>query len=195
MLTGFTLVVLAVLCRFATDAFHAWNLVPMGAIALYAGARLPRRWAWLVPVAGMVLSDLVIDYGRGRSMYETWRWVSYTTLGATALIGPLARVQRLGFWRYPALALGASTLFFLTSNYAVWTEGRFYPMTLAGLLECYTLGIPFFGRTILADLAGTALLFGIGPLVERAVNPLGLRHPDEPAAEGEVQFPQSSHAG
>ena len=68
-------------------------------------------------------------------------------------------------------------------------------MTLAGLLECYSLGIPFFGRTILADLAGTALLFGLGPLVERAVNPLGLRHPDEPAAEVEIQVPQSSHAG
>jgi hypothetical protein len=193
MLTGFTLVVLAVLFRFVSDAFHTWNLVPMGAIALYAGARLPRRWAWLVPVAGMILSDLVIDYGRGRSLYELWRWVSYATLGATSLIGPLARVQKLGSWRYPALSLAASTLFFLTSNFAVWTEGRLYPMTMAGLVECYYLGLFFFGRTIVADLAGTAVLFGLGPAVERAVKRLGLTHPAKSAAE--VELPQPLHTG
>jgi hypothetical protein len=183
MLTGFTLVVLAVLFRFASDAFHAWNFVPMGAIALYAGAKLPRRWAWLVPVAGMVVSDLVIDYGRGRSMYELWRWVGYATLGIAALLGPLARGQKVGLWRYPALALGASTLFFLTSNFAVWAEGRFYPMTTSGLMYCYFLGLEFYGRTIVSDLAGTAVLFGLGPVVERAANRLGLIHAKKPTAE------------
>jgi hypothetical protein len=192
MLTGLVLVVLAVLFRFASDAFHTWNFVPMGAIALYSGARLPRRWAWVVPVAGMVLSDLVIDYGRGRSVYELWRWVGYATLGITALIGPLARVQKLGFWRYPAIALGASTLFFLTSNFSVWAEGRLYPMTASGLLTCYYLGLPFFGPTILADLAGTALLFGLGPVVERAFRRSEFAHPDDFPTEAEVT--QSSHA-
>jgi hypothetical protein len=169
-----------------------WNLVPMGAIALYAGAKLPRRWAWVVPVAGMVISDLVIDYGRGRSMYEMWRWVSYATFAATTLLGPLARVQKLGFWRYPALALGASTLFFLTSNFSVWAEGREYSMTIAGLLQCYYLGIPFFGRTIVADLAGTAALFGLSPIVESALHRAGLLRPD--GTSSEMERPQSSHA-
>ncbi len=145
MLTGFTLIVLAVLLRFASHAFHLWNLVPMGAIALYAGAKLPRRWAWLVPVAGMVVSDLVIDYGRGSSINELWRWVGYATVAASTLLGPLARRQKFGLWRYPALSLGASTLFFLTSNFAVWAEGRYYPMTTAGLMYCYYLGLEFYG--------------------------------------------------
>ena len=63
MLTGFVLVVIAVLCRLASSAFHWWNFVPMGAIALYAGARLPRRWAWLVPVSAMVFADLITNDG------------------------------------------------------------------------------------------------------------------------------------
>ncbi len=186
MLTGFTLIVLAVLLRFVSDAFHLWNLVPMGAIALYAGAKLPRRWAWLVPVAGMVVSDLVLDHGRGRSINELWRWVAYATLAASTLIGPLARRHKLGLWRYPALSLGASTLFFLTSNFAVWAEGRYYPMTTAGLMYCYYLGLEFYGRTIAADLVGTAVLFGLGPVVERAANRLGLAHSSKSAAEVEV---------
>ena len=192
MLTGIILVVLAVLFRFATDAFHYWNFVPMGAIALYAGAKLPRRYAWLVPVAGMILSDLVIDFGRGRSINELWRWVGYATLGVSALLGPLTRVQKFGWWRYPALSLGASTLFFLTSNFAVWAEGRIYPMTAAGLITCYYLGIFFFWPTIVADLAGTAAFFGLGPVVEGALRRSGFAHPDAFPAEAEV--PQSSHA-
>ncbi len=189
MLTGIILVALAVLLRFNAAANAAWHLVPMGAIALYAGAKLPRRWAWLVPVAGMVLSDVVIDYGHGRSFTELWRWVGYVALGATALIGPLARVQKLGVLRYPLLSLGASTLFFLASNGAVWVEdrGQYYATTTAGLIACYVAGLPYYARTILADLAGTAVLFGLGPVVERAANRLGLVHLEKkPVAEGDV---------
>ena len=32
---------------------HPVNAVPMGALALFAGATLSRRWAWIVPVAAM----------------------------------------------------------------------------------------------------------------------------------------------
>jgi Family of unknown function (DUF6580) len=188
MLTGIILVALAVLLRFSSDTFGTWNLVPMGAIALYAGAKLPRRWAWLVPVAGMILSDVVIDYGRGRSFNELWRWVGYGALGATALFGPLARVQKLGILRYPLLSLGASTLFFLASNAAVWVgdHGQYYAPTAAGLIACYVAGLPFYARTILADLAGTAVFFGVGPVVERAANRIGLIPLKKPVAEGDV---------
>ncbi len=192
MLTGAVLVVIVVLLRFSSPVFGTWNLVPMGAVALYAGARLPRRWAWLVPVGAVVLSDLVLDHAAGRTFNETWRWVGYATFGATTLIGPLLRNRKVGMWRYPALSLAASTLFFLTSNFAVWSEGRFYPMTSAGLLECYYLGLPFFGRTLVADLAGTAVLFGLGPVVERALGRLGLVQPG--ADSTGVDAVQASHA-
>ena len=135
MLTGIVLVVIAVFFRFASAAFHWWNFVPMGAIALYAGARLPRRWAWLVPVLGMILADLVIDYRAGRSINELWRWVNYGTFTALTLLGALANMRKVGVWRYPALSLAASTLFFLASNFAVWAEGQIYPMTSAGLFD------------------------------------------------------------
>lgn len=193
MLTAIVLVVVAVLCRLASSAFHLWNLVPMGAVALYAGARLPRRWAWLVPVSAMILADLVIDHRAGRSLDELWRWVGYATFGATALLGPLARTRRFSPWILPILSLAASTLFFLTSNLATWYEGTMYPMTAAGLLNCYFLGLPFFGRTILADLVGTAVFFGLGPVLAKAVKRLTLSHPGESTNDSEI--PQSSHAG
>jgi hypothetical protein len=94
------------------------------------------------------------------------RWTVYATLAVTTLLGAIARMPRIGRWLLPLLSLSGSTLFFLTTNLATWAEGRLYPMTPAGLLECYTLALPFFGRTILADLLGTGLLFGLGPVFE-----------------------------
>ncbi len=167
MLTAIALVVLAIFCRLASPILHTWNFVPMGAVALYAGARLPRRWAWLVPVAALVLSDIVLDYGRSRPLFELSRWTVYVTIAATSLLGPLAKLPKIGRWLLPFLALGGSTVFFLTTNLATWAEGRLYPLTWPGLVECYTLALPFFGKTILADLLGTGLLFSLGPVFER----------------------------
>jgi len=167
MLTAIVLTVLAIVCRLCSPVFHTWNFVPMGAVALFAGSRLPRRWAWLVPVASLILSDIVLDYGRSRPVFELSRWTVYATIAATSLLGPLANRRKAGPWLLPFLSLGGSTLFFLTTNLATWAEGHNYPLTFPGLIECYALGLPFFGRTILADLLGTGLLFGLGPVFER----------------------------
>jgi hypothetical protein len=167
MLTAIALTLLAIICRLASPVFSMWNFVPIGAVALYAGARLPRRWAWLVPVAALVLSDVVLDYGRSRPVFELSRWAIYFTIGATSLLGPLANRPKVGRWTLPFLALGGSTLFFLTTNLATWAEAQLYPLTWPGLVECYTLALPFFRQTILADLLGTGLLFGLGPVFER----------------------------
>jgi hypothetical protein len=170
MITAITLVVLAFVCRLLTPVLHGWNFVPMGALALYAGSRLPRRWAWLVPVAAMALADLVLDYGTQRP--ELARWTIYATFAATTLIGPLANRPKIGRWLLPVLSVGASTLFWVTSDLATWAEGLLYPRTLPGLVECFRQAIPFYPNTVLADLLGTAVLFGLGPVLERAARRL-----------------------
>jgi hypothetical protein len=173
MLTAIVLTVIAVLFRLASPVLHIWNFVPMGAVALYSGARLPKRWAWLVPVAAYILSDIALDYGTHRPIFDLTRWTVYGTIGATALLGLFAKRGTSGIWRLPFLSLSGSTLFFLTTNLSTWAQGTAtYPMTMAGLVACYIAGIPFYVRSILADLAGTGLLFGLGPAVERAYHRL-----------------------
>jgi hypothetical protein len=168
MLTAIVLIVLAIVCRMSSPLLHTWNLVPIGAVALFAGSRLPRRWAWLVPALAMILSDIVLDYRTHRPVFELTRWTVYATLAVTSLLGPLANLRKVGPWLVPLLSLSGSTLFFLTSNLATWAEGRLYPLTSAGLIECYAVAIPFFKHTIFADLVGVAVLFGMGPVFERA---------------------------
>ncbi len=148
---------------------HPWHFVPVGALALYAGASFPRRWAWAVPVAAMGLSDLIIDYAIGRPFLDPSRWIIYSSFALTTLMGPLARRPKVGPWLLPVLSLSASALFFLTSNFGAWLIPEMnYPRNLVGLLACYVAGIPFIRLTILADLAGTAVLFGSEPILERA---------------------------
>jgi hypothetical protein len=179
MLTAIVLTVLAVVFREFSSSFHIWNFAPLGAISLFAGSRLPRRWAWVVPIMAMAISDYLIDQDRYRPLFELTRWTIYATFAATTLLGPLANRPRLGRWLLPVLSVSGSTLFFLTSNLATWGEGHLYPMTLSGLMLCYTEAIPFFGNTVAADLLGTALLFGLAPLIERAVNRVARPQPAE----------------
>jgi hypothetical protein len=169
MFTGISLVALAVVCRLLSAEYQIWNLVPVCAIALYAGTRLPRRWAWAVPVAAMILSDFVLDCGTRRPIFELTRWAVYATLAGTTSLGLIADRLKSGRWMVlPGLSLFASTWFFVMTNLATWGEGQLYPLTWSGLVTCFVMAIPFFGNTVVADLMGTGVLFGLGPVFERA---------------------------
>jgi hypothetical protein len=160
---------LVVLGAFSRLIPHPPNAVAIGALALYAGARLPRGWGLLVPLAAMLGSDLILDRGLAVASLDPIRLTSYGTLAAVALLsslrrGPVAPTGRV------AQSLAASSLFFLTTNLAVWAAPLlsgttpYYPPTPAGLAACYVAALPFFGNALLADLAGTAALFGLDAL-------------------------------
>jgi hypothetical protein len=86
--------------------------------------------------------------------------MSFVYAGTLAAV-PVGRwiAKRQGKLRVVGGALIASSLFFVVSNLGVWAAG-WYPMTLAGLVACFTNAIPFFGYSIVGDLCFSALLFG-----------------------------------
>lgn len=155
---GLALVVFGVLMRFLP---HPANLAPVGAIALFGGAVLPRKLAWWLPLAVMVISDLFIGFYNGIGFV----WFSFLLIGWYGMSlrnrGLLAQIG-LG-------ALGASVLFFLVSNFGVWLQGKMYALTWSGLVECYTMALPFFRNTLLGDLIYGSLLFGAWGLATRFV--------------------------
>lgn len=181
-MTAFVLIALGVLSRLIP---HPPNAVAMGALALYAGARLPRRWAVAVPLAAMFLSDLMLDYGTSRSLFSPVRLTSYATFAVIVLLGRLPR-PNVGALVRVEMSLGASLLFFLTTNLAVWWWDAMYPRTLQGLTFCYEAALPFFGNTLCADLAGTALLFGCDALIRQVLNQ---RKPSVSLSTGTIDTP------
>lgn len=173
MRIALALVVLGILSRIIP---HPPNMAAVGAVALYAGARLPRRWALLVPIVVMTLSDALLGWffwGKDYPFVSLSRGASYLTFLVIVLAGPLARRDGQPLVR-GALSLAASTLFFVTTNFAVWLEPfvlsglpLMYPKSLAGLAMCYAAAVPFFGNMVIADLVGTGVLFGLDAFARR----------------------------
>ena len=160
MATAVLLILLGALSRLVP---HPPNAVALGALALYAGARLPRGAAFFVPIAAMALSDFCLDLGTGRAAFTPVRVADYAVFLGIVLLGrSAARMARaLGL---AALSGLASIGFFLASNCAVWLASGPYPKSPAGLLLCLAAGIPFFWNALGADLVGTAVLFGLDGL-------------------------------
>ena len=152
------LVVVGVLLRLAP---HPWNVTPVGASALFAGARLPLPVAIAVPLATMIVSDLVIG------VHSLW-WATWGACVLAVLIGTWLR-RRRGVGVVAGAAVASSLVFFLVTNAAVWAEGLLYPRTLAGLVDCYVAAIPFWRNSLLGDLLWTGVLFGGWALAERVV--------------------------
>jgi vitamin B12 transporter len=147
---------------------HPPNFVALGALALFSGARLPLRWAWAVPIGALALSDVFLDVGTGRAAVSGMRVTIYATFTAIVLAARALRARApAGAGRLAAFSLGASALFFATSNFAEWMADPKYPKTLTGLALCYAAAIPFFWSTLAADLLGTATLFGLETLARR----------------------------
>jgi vitamin B12 transporter len=165
MTTAVLTVLLVLLGAFSRLLPHPPNAVALGALALFAGARLPRWLAVLVPLAAMAASDFVLDFGTGRRAISAMRVTIYATFAVIALAGRWARAASPG--RLAAFSLAASTLFFVTSNFVEWAGSGLYPHTASGLALCYAAAVPFFGNTLLADLCGTGVLFSIDALSRR----------------------------
>lgn len=138
---------------------HPYNFAPIGALALFGGAQFAdRRAAFLVPLAALLLSDLSLG------LYSGMVWI-YGSFALIVGIGRLLRRHRTARGIAGA-SVSASLLFFAITNFAVWPGSTKYPQTLAGLMECYAAGLPFFWNTLLGDGFYSLVLFGGFALLE-----------------------------
>jgi hypothetical protein len=140
---------------------HPPNCTPVGALGLFAGGRLPGWLALPLPLAVMGATDYLLFAWFGLPPYNRWVYASFLVY---VLLGRwLARTNSP--WRIGAASVLGSLQFFLITNFGVWygslgLPSAMYPPTTAGLLECYAMGLPFLGYTLLGDLSFSAALFG-----------------------------------
>ncbi|MEK7083951.1 MAG: DUF6580 family putative transport protein [Patescibacteria group bacterium] len=133
---------------------HPANVAPIGAIAIFGALYLPRRFALVLPLAALFLSDIIIGF--------------YTPLTMASVYGSFLLMGGIGLWirknksfsRVIGGTILGSFLFFLITNWAVWAFDGMYPLTFAGLLESYAMAIPFFRNSLIGDLFFTGVLVG-----------------------------------
>jgi hypothetical protein len=139
---------------------HPWNMTPIAAMALFAGAHFESKWAaFLVPLGALFIGDLALGF------YGSMGFI-YACFALVVCIGMALKGTR-SLAAIAAGTLAASLSFFALSYLGVWVSSGMYPHTGAGLLACYAAALPFFQHTLLGDFAYTFLLFGAFRLAER----------------------------
>lgn len=130
-----------------------WNVTPLAAVALAAGALFPRRAvAASVPLAALGIGNLV-EPAYGSLPVAA---VVYAAMVWPALLG---RFVNRGRWAAVLGGAAASSLvFFLTTNLAHWIFIGGYPRSAAGLVACYGAALAHYRP--FGDIAWSLVVFG-----------------------------------
>ncbi len=151
------------------NTFYPWNFSPMSAFCLFGAAYCGRRYlAFFLPVLILLEGDLGIWALTGKV-----EWAFHQNM-VTVYSGYLL-IAALGMWlrgkrSLPAVwctGLMGEILFFLLTNLGVWYFYATYSKDAAGLLACYTAGLPYFGKSVASTLFFTTLIFRPYILKER----------------------------
>jgi hypothetical protein len=164
---AFFLVLMAASARILNAKLNIPNVVPIAAISLFSGAVIKDRrvLAIMVPLLGQFLGDLYFQlFTNITGFYSlTGQLFNYGALIAAVALGAgMGQPKALTALAY---VFGASTLFFLISNFGYFAQG-WNGYSLSGLAKTYIDGVPFFKFSLAGDLAGGVLLFGSYFLVQ-----------------------------
>ncbi len=129
---------------------HMPNFSPVVGIALFSGVYLKKGQALTVPFFLYVLSDILL--GMHDAVLFTW-----SSILLISYLGMRLKQTKTAS-RVISYAVLSSVLFFLITNFGVWL--LWYPRSFEGFVECFTLAVPFFRISVLADLLYVGVLFG-----------------------------------
>jgi hypothetical protein len=143
------IIVIAVLLRLVP---HPANVAPIAAMALFGGVYLDKKYAFLLPLSAMFISDLFLGFHASMPMV-------YASLILTGLIGMWLK-QHKSVPTVLFASVGSSILFFLLTNMNYWYATSLYPKTVEGFIQSYIMALPFFRNSLLGDLFYTGVFFG-----------------------------------
>src|SRR6185369_14084342 len=141
------------------------NFAPVAAIALCAAAYFPRKYKFSVPMAALLISDIVLNFHYGFSLFSPFVLSHYVGFAIVGCLGLL--LQNRASWKtlLPASA-AASLIFYVITNSVSWIYDPGYAKNFAGLIQSLTVGLPqysatpswmFFRNSLISDLVFTFL--------------------------------------
>ncbi|WP_188651052.1 DUF6580 family putative transport protein [Yeosuana aromativorans] len=124
---------------------HIPNVTPITAVALFSGVYFTnKKYAFIIPMAAMFLSDLVLGF----SSISLFVYAAFILVGYIGIASKKMSIKTI---------LLSSISFFVITNFGVWLLA--YPKSLNGLMECYTLAIPFFRNSLIGDFVFSGVLY------------------------------------
>ena len=128
---------------------HPPNFTSLIALSFYIPVIMGLKF---IPV--LIFCFVVTDYFIGFHSTTFFTWGSILIIGFTSqYFKKNIYVRLLG-------ALSASLVFYLFSNFGVWTLGS-YSYTFDGLILCYIAAIPFYTNTLLSTIIYSVIIESI----------------------------------
>jgi hypothetical protein len=164
---AYLVLLLAIVSRILPLQTHYWNFTAVGGSLLFFGARRP-RWQTIIAVLALAVTDFCLtrfayNYPFRVSGYLiTWAWYA-----GVCLLGHGLLSRKASFLRVGAAVFTSATSFFLISNFVVWIGSALYAHTFAGLTDCYTTALPFYGNDLVSTALVAGALFGLPVLVHK----------------------------
>lgn len=147
----FLLIVLGVAMRLLP---HLPNFTPIAAMGLFGGVYLNKKFALILPLAALFISDIFLGFDSLES-----RLTVYGSFILVGLVGLVVRKKK-SIATVVFGSLAGSTIFYLITNFAFFHGTLMYPHSLSGVMASYYNALPFFRYTLLGDLVYAGLLFG-----------------------------------
>ncbi len=125
---------------------HPPNFTSLIALSLYVPLIFGLKF---IPV--LIVSFIITD------LFIGLHSLTLFTYGSIIFIGLASKFFRSKIYFRISGALIGACLFFLITNFGVWSLG-YYGYTFEGLASCYILAIPFFGNTLVSTLLYSLLI-------------------------------------
>jgi len=132
---------------------HPPNFTSLLALAFYVPIFFGIRF---LPI--LILCFAITDLFIGMHSLSIFTW------GSLIVIGMLTKFFYSGIFSRILGSLVGATIFFIITNYGVWTTSGMYDHTLEGLLLCYTLAIPFFTYSLISTFIFSSIFEGSSKL-------------------------------
>ena len=137
-----------IFCALAASRFipHPPNFTSLIALSFYVPALLGVRY-----LPALVFSFFITDLFIGFHNVTLFTWGSIIVIGLSAKFFLKSKLNRI------IGALTGATIFFVITNFGVWSMGS-YGYNFDGFLLCYTLAIPFFAYSLISTFIFSAII-------------------------------------
>jgi len=159
---------MAAAARIINSEMHLYNLAPIAALGLFSGAVIKdKRFAYIMPLLAMLVADLYFTlFTNVNGFYGLEQVFVYGGMALVTLLG--TKMKNTGAARVLGFSLTGSVIFFIVSNFGSYLSGM-WGYNFNGFTKTYVMAIPFFRNTLVSDLVGNALLFGLYALAQRSL--------------------------
>lgn len=143
----FFAILMIALCRLLP---HPWNFVPVSASAIFGGIYLNKKWAFILPIASMIIADMVLGF----SLTDIPFVYGSILLSAGIGIWISSKRENKPVFAFSVLfgTLSSSVIFYLITNFGAWLTLSMYTKDFNGLIQSYVMALPFFKNSVAGDL-------------------------------------------